>query len=107
MLISKLMRSMAIFDYEVQGYGDVYSVTSSGNVVDLVFSLIRFVFEDLIQAILQFIYLQNQPDDLSTPSNIFVIISITIAIILSAIRAIVACANSQHRNRCLRQLKVC
>ena len=105
MLISKMMRSMSVFDYEEQGFRAFYSFTSSGNVIDLIFSLIRFLFEDLIQAILQFIYLHSQPDDLSTPSNIFVIISITIAITLSAIRTIVACANPKHRNRCIRQFK--
>ena len=106
MLISKMMRSMSVFDYEEKGFGNFYSVASSGNVIDLVFSLIRFLFEDLIQAILQFIYLRSQPDDLSTPSNIFVITSITMAVTLSAIRTIVACANPKHRNRCLRQLKI-
>ena len=65
--------------------------------MEAVLSFNRFCFEDLGQAALQIIFLIVQEKSMASPVSIYVITSVSIAVVLSCIRTIVACS---HDNAC-------
>ena len=80
-------------DHEIDGI----NFGNDANAMEAVLSFNRFCFEDLGQAALQIIFLIVQEKSMTSPVSIYVITSVSIAVVLSCIRTIVACS---HENAC-------